>query len=757
MKRLWFLLILAFCLTGCGKEADPEILTGIYTPVWEADYTAVWEREDGYYAVDYRDTSLDYEVLTGEEEAEVWFRILELDGEGNILEETPLDMGAFSAPSAVGNRGIYMLAEETLYHIGWDGNVIASADWDIIRPDRPSDFAKRILVETENGLAAGWDKQCTLLSEDLTVAAQWELPKAFDALAVEGDTVWIVTTVRDEGETVWKLEKWEDGAAVESWYLPGEIASSQNMINGSRMIACEDGFLYGWNNSAGVYRWEYGREDAAVETVLQFASSGINGSNVRSIQKLPGREQYTVRTAAYNRYNNFETPEEEMMLVEKAPDKDLSQMTVLTLACYEAGAVVEDAVLRFNRTHTDAYIKLVTYSRYNTDEDAMAGYDRLDLDLHTGLLQADILIDKTFSPIDLYPLMTGEIRPEDIAPCVKNSYEKDGQLHTLGSFITFSSPAGKTEALGGMTHWDLETFLDFAEELEDGEYLMEYLSRDNADYVLFNNRVNSFFLRDGQACFEDPLYLRYLAFLAGLPAEGQEYFDHGINTMEQVIAGETDQLIVQAGDENLYYNGKIKLYNNEYGGGSSFRNLDTMLNICGALADTDITLIGYPSTEASGVLVLYSGKSFSIPSTCRDPALAWEFIEDAILQEISALDGQTAQFPDQYPFTSLTEPYMQYLASMEGYQMSIYRQTGQTNFGKGLTETADTVVFDLTDTLFPQIRHLYETAGYTASVPTDIRKIVNEEQSRFLAGAISAEECADIVQSRVGIYLAEHE
>ena len=37
----------------------------------------------------------------------------------------------------------------------------------------------------------------------------------------------------------------------------------------------------------------------------------------------------------------------------------------------------------------------------------------------------------------------------------------------------------------------------------------------------------------------------------------------------------------------------------------------------------------------------------------------------------------------------------------------------------------------------------------------EIRKIAEEEESRFLAGVISAEECADIVQSRVSIYLAE--
>ena len=756
MKRIILVLAAILFLAGCGKqEADPNILTGVYSPVWEEEYTMIRERDGGYYAIEYADTTWDYEVLHLGAEPEVYFHILELDEAGTVLRETPLDK-TFSAPSAVGDRGIYMIADETLYHIDWEGKVVSQTGWESIRPAYPSDFGKRVLYETENGLVAGWDKLCTVLAEDLTVVAQWELPKAFDAMAAEGEAVWTVYDIREDGETVWKLEKWEEGTVTESWPLPGEIASSLNMTSGNRMIACEDGWLYGWNKSAGVYRWEYGREEAAVETELSFASSGINGSNVRSVSKLPGKEQYMIRTAAYNPYNNFETPDEKGILVEKAPDKDLSQMTVLTLACYEGNTGMEDAVLRFNRTHPEAYIKIVTYSQYGTNEDSMAGYDRLDLDLNTGLLQADILLGKTFSPIDLYPYMTGEIRPEDIAQCVKNGNEKDGSLYAFAPFFTLSSLVGRTEALDSMTHWDLETFLDFAEGLEDGEYLMEYLSRSNADYTLFNNHVNRFFLQDGKACFTDPLYLRYLAFLAVLPAEGQEYFDHGINTMEQVIAGETDQLIVQEGDENLYYNGKIKLYNNEYGGGRQFRNLDSFLGICEELASDKITLIGYPSPAESGVQVTYSGSVYSIPSTCKDPALAWSFIEEAILYDIEALEEQTAHFPDQYPFTTLTAPYMRYLDTMAGYRMSMSRSTGQTGAGWELEETEDKVIWALDDHIFPQIRFLYENAGDTVSVPQDIRKIVNEEQSRYLAGAVSAEECADIVQSRVSIYLAEN-
>jgi len=329
-------------------------------------------------------------------------------------------------------------------------------------------------------------------------------------------------------------------------------------------------------------------------------------------------------------------------------------------------------------------------------------------------------------------------------------------LPVIGSFITFSSPIGRREALDGMTQWDLETFLDFYESLEEGEYLMEYLSRDSADYDLFNNHVNSFFLRDGQACFDDPLYLRYLAFLATLPEEGQEYFDRGVNTMQSIIAGETDQLIVEAGEENLYWNGKIKLYSAGHRSHNYFRNMNTLLRFCKELATTDVTLIGYPSTETSGIEVILSGDAYCIPSTCREPAMAWEFIEDAVLGAITEMEAEITGVQTQYPFTVLTEPYMQYLESMKGYRMRMSLLGGGVAEGWDLEETDSSILLEIDDSIIPQIRRLYETAGYTVSVPTDIRKIVNEEQSRYLAGAITAEECADIVQSRVSIYLSEH-
>ena len=44
-----------------------------------------------------------------------------------------------------------------------------------------------------------------------------------------------------------------------------------------------------------------------------------------------------------------------------------------------------------------------------------------------------------------------------------------------------------------------------------------------------------------------------------------------------------------------------------------------------------------------------------------------------------------------------------------------------------------------------------------AQIPEEITAIVNEEISTYLGGAKDAKTCADVIQSRVNLWLAEHE
>ena len=45
----------------------------------------------------------------------------------------------------------------------------------------------------------------------------------------------------------------------------------------------------------------------------------------------------------------------------------------------------------------------------------------------------------------------------------------------------------------------------------------------------------------------------------------------------------------------------------------------------------------------------------------------------------------------------------------------------------------------------------------TKSVQVEVSDIINEEISAYLSGIRTAEDCAGIIQSRVSIWLAEHE
>lgn len=205
------------------------------------------------------------------------------------------------------------------------------------------------------------------------------------------------------------------------------------------------------------------------------------------------------------------------------------------------------------------------------------------------------------------------------------------------------------------------------------------------------------------------------------------------------------------GGENLYYTGKLKLYNNEYGSGSSFRYLYEILRLCKEFCTTDIALIGYPINADIGVDVFYTSTSYSIPANCTDPALAWEFIESILIDSKAVPDTSSKAYENMnFQFTALQEPYMTYLetlATMEDIGVSLDEEAREYSGIDKLTVDEMVVNWMLL---------LYDTAGYQASVPRDVRNIIKEEMSRYLAGAVTAEVCADATQSRVQLYLDEN-
>ena len=553
----------------------------------------------------------------------------------------------------------------------------------------------------------------------------------------EDDILWITYKTK-EGRA---LGKAEDGVLTEICALP-ERLQDPNQFNWKPVIACADGWLYGWDSS-GIFRWQFtaDAEEPVYEDILSFQNSAIPGVKVRTVQRIPGKTPlYSVQYAKGNGYF------QQAALYEPAPDLDLSSLTVLNLVCSGWNFDLEEMVIEFNRTHRDARIQIIEYD----------DYQKMQMELDNGLVKADLLYNVTWNPMDLLPLMTGEVKPEDLAPCVLNQFAPDGKLHEISPNITFSTLYGRQDTVASLAGWTLEEFLDYAEGLPDGEYLIEDVGQTYSYFALFNGRAYEPFIRDGKAYFTDPLYPRYLRWLSTVPVEGQKYMDHGSSNIGSLLAGEIteDQVVVESGGENLYFNGKIKL------GSGSFTSLQRMMRHYHTFGTDEIAFIGYPTQSGNGVSVGWSGV-YSIPQTCQDPALAWEFIESLLLAatKLPEVDHQIGDFS----FPVLAEPYYDYLESMRGWRsFQSYDGSTRTNgWDLDLDENSTHFgqpgsIYEVNDTVIGNLLWLYENAGSPGGYAWEIRDIAYEEESRFLAGAISAEECADIVQSRVGIYLAEH-
>lgn len=85
-------------------------------------------------------------------------------------------------------------------------------------------------------------------------------------------------------------------------------------------IGVTDGWFYGWYPSAGVYRWQYTDVEEDVETVLDFAMSGIVGDNVQSVSVHD--KQYIIHSSEKNDpYNSFSSYTKTAQCMVKASDR----------------------------------------------------------------------------------------------------------------------------------------------------------------------------------------------------------------------------------------------------------------------------------------------------------------------------------------------------------------------------------------------------------------------------------------------------
>ena len=322
---------------------------------------------------------------------------------------------------------------------------------------------------------------------------------------------------------------------------------------------------------------------------------------------------------------------------------------------------------------------------------------------------------------DLTPLMESYdgTKPDDFLPNVRESITHDGKIDYIYPYYSFQTAYAKSSHFDrDMTNWTYKDAIETYKNLPDGMQFIWWIPSDELlwNYMLTMVAYDSINFENDSCDFNGP-FSETLQFLASLPPWDQPY-DH-----------RDDALI---SDISLV-GGVVYTYGLDSSFASSFYDLE----------GTDPTFVGYPSINGSGAIG-WTSELYGIMENSSHKEDAWAVINSLLAPEIQGDPGLTYGVPvisSAIPeFTS--DKHKWHDRAIAGYSNPSH--------------------FDSNETWRMSPEQIQQAIDYATSVKIDlgitpeINNIIKEEYSAVMSGEKSPDECVDMLNSRIGIYLSEN-
>jgi len=388
----------------------------------------------------------------------------------------------------------------------------------------------------------------------------------------------------------------------------------------------------------------------------------------------------------------------------KTEDTEPDGPVELVLATDSLFSQLGAMVNRFNESHEDYKIKVRRYG-----DSAETTIDLLRTEIIAGQAP-DIYVfsQDWFSDVqipmyeDLLPYLNSDpdYGRETFVPSLFDTITAKGHLLFLPADFFITSFTAPESIVGDRTEITMAEADEFAKTLgEDAVIFPSWMSRE----VLLNYVISSTYLdyvdfEEGTCDFLDPEFVMMLEQCMKMQPDSNP-------------SGETGQALRER--PSLLFNSLIQSFD-------AFGGLHYMYG-------TDYSFVGFPSDNGSGSRFVINTR-LSISADCKHKGTAWEFVRMVMSDEV--------------------QKSVEYLPVV---QSELDRRIGEAlnadpEMGEVRLEKCE---IDKFNALLASVKTL------EAESDSVIFSIVRDEASRFFAGECTAEEAADIIQSRVSIYVAE--
>ena len=398
-------------------------------------------------------------------------------------------------------------------------------------------------------------------------------------------------------------------------------------------------------------------------------------------------------------------------------------------------------VIKFNKANDEYRISVNDYSVYSTGEDHTAGIDKLNKDIASGLVPDILILDQVLPAdnyiskglfLDLYPFMEKdpEIKKEDYLQNILKTGEKDGKLYQIMPSFYISTIVGKKEDVGTTAGWNFDDLNAVLEKKgPDTVAFSEVTARSIIDYSMMFGGASYIDWATGECHFTDDDFLEVLEFAKQFPVE----IDYEALQNEETY---------WENYETMYREGRTLLMPATI---ANFRDYNMMEK---GNFGADIIPIGFPN-EAKESGVISSNTTYAISAKSEFPDAAWQFIRQYLTDEYQesieyAIPLKKSAL-DKIAAAAMKKPVM---VNEDGTE----EEYDDTFYVNGQEIVIPVMTKEETEELIDYISSVTKTFTYNE----DVMLILDEECAPFFEGKKTAKEVADIIQSRVQIYVNEN-
>ena len=516
-------------------------------------------------------------------------------------------------------------------------------------------------------------------------------------------------------------------------------------------------FYYAYNNNI----YGYAAKTDTKEKLVDWLACDVDTNNMSGYAMLSDS-----RVAALMQDWSTDPTTYQLIVLHRVDASEIKEKKVLTLACMYLDWNLRSMIVEYNKTNDEYRINVVDYSEYATDDDYNAGVTKLTTEIISGsvpdiFLTSNLPIDKYAAKgviADLNTFMDGGngLSRDYFVPQVMSALEKDGKLYELPTSFSVQTAYALSSIASQYDTWNVAAVQDAMTQLQEGATVFsDGWTKNTALSNCLSRNLSAFVdWTTGKCEFDSEAFQQLLAFCNSFPAEtsdgdGAIAYASSADIAVDVAMWESDATRITNGKQLMSTTGMY--------------SFDSYIWNVYAIRDK-ITFTGYPTEDGSGSSFELQ-MPMAISSVTKYPDAAWDFV-CSIIKKMNTIDENNYYygFPiSQAAFDAEMTDIMteQYQLDENGEQVDWDGDGEPDKAIRGSYETmenGETVykdVYALTQEDIDQILGVINSTRSVYDYDQEILDIITDEVAAYFAGDKDVQTTANMIQSRVNLYVQE--